>query len=70
MKTLKVWITPTEHEKRELSRFACAAYAADCNRLGHLASGVASLPKGGYTTTARWDEVMGPYRAWLIGGAV
>ena len=61
-------IVPTEHDKREWSRLAQAAYACDRNELGHKFSMAATLRIGEPCTLAFYDTLQGIYRAWLIGG--
>ena len=61
-------ITPTEHEKREWSRLAGAAYAADHNAIGHRYSGAASIRRDGQITLHYFDFLQVGYRQWLISG--
>lgn len=62
-------VTPTEHEKREWSRMAQAAYAAGRNDVGHPYSMAATLRKGERMAVARYDALMSGYRAWLVFNA-
>lgn len=61
-------VTPTEHEKREWSRMAQAAYAADRNDIGHRFSGAAALRVGEAMLVAAFDALQTEYRAWLTFG--
>lgn len=62
---MSMTITPTEHEKAELSRCAQSMYSRDMNEQGHMLSAMASMPRGAKTTTERYNEAMSVYRAWL-----
>jgi len=64
--TYSASITPTEHDKKEWSRMAQAAYAARLNSVGHKFSGAASIPKGAALPIKKFDELQKQYRAWLI----
>lgn len=61
--------TPTEHDKREWSRMAQAAYGSDRNDVGHRFSmASATTPVGGRMELKRYDSLMAEYRAWLVFG--
>jgi hypothetical protein len=62
------YITPTEHEKREWSRLAHAAYAANLNTIGHRYSGSASLRHDSQMPIDRFDDLQTGYRIWLNNG--
>jgi hypothetical protein len=59
------FITPTEHEKSEWSRMACAAYAAHYNGVGHRYSGAAAIRKGERMALDKFDALQCAYRSWL-----
>ena len=60
-------IIPTEHDKREWSRMANAAYGSDHNDIGHRYSmAAASTRIGESMPVARFDALQQGYRAWLI----
>ena len=61
-------ITPTQHEKREWSRMAQAAYAAGLNPIGHRFSAVAALPAQASMSLGNYDAAMTEYREWLVTG--
>jgi hypothetical protein len=61
-------IHPTEHEKREWSRFARAAYQADRNDIGHRFSGAATLLIGESMSPAHFYALQEEYREWLVFG--
>lgn len=63
-------ITPTQHEKNEWSRLATDAYKAGANQIGHRYSAAAATMNGQQISTARYDALQGPYRAWLIDGTM
>jgi hypothetical protein len=60
------YICPTDHEKREWSRMAQAAYSAGRNDIGHRYSCAASMPNGAQTSVKTFDALQAGYRAWLI----
>lgn len=62
------YITPTEHEKREWSRMARAAYAEDRNEIGHQFSAYSALLHNEAIPTARFDELQAQYQQWLVFG--
>jgi len=65
----RVMITPTEHNKREWSRMARAAYAAGRNDVGHRYSGAAAyLRIGESMRLTTWNMLQDGYRAWLVFG--
>lgn len=67
MKTyIAIGITPTAHEKAELSRFASRITGNEVMRA--RCELFAALPAGSMVTTAAFDEVMTAYRAWLVFG--
>lgn len=59
------YMTPTQAEKNEWSRFANAAYSTSRNAIGHRYSVAASLPHDGQVTVAYFDTLQNGYRAWL-----
>ena len=61
-------ITPTEHEKREWSRMATAAYKTGRNAIGHRYSMAATLRIGEPCDVSKFDSLQNDYRAWLIDG--
>lgn len=61
----KLAVHPTNHEKREWSRMAQAAYASDHNTIGHRFSAAASLPHDATMPIDRFDSLQRDYRAWL-----
>lgn len=59
-------MTPTEHEKREWSRMAQAAYKIGRNDIGHRYSVAAAVTViGGTMEAAKFDTLQAGYRAWL-----
>jgi len=59
-------IIPTEHEKREWSRMAQAAYSAGHNAIGtrySMASALCII--GAAMDLTRFDSLQSGYRAWL-----
>lgn len=58
--------TPTEHEKREWSRMATAAYSSGRNPIGHRYSMAATLFRGEPMDLQRFDALQNGYRAWLV----
>lgn len=65
---MKTQVTPTEHEKREWSRMARAAYAEDRNEIGHQFSAYAAILRNEPIPTARFDALQSQYRQWLVFG--
>jgi hypothetical protein len=61
-------ITVTEHEAREWSRLAQAAYNSDRNDLGHRFSMAAAVYWGKPCRADVFDTLQTIYRRWLIGG--
>jgi len=58
-------MTPTEHEKREWSRMAQAAYAIGNNDIGHKYSMAATLRIGEPMHVTTFDRLQSGYRQWL-----
>jgi hypothetical protein len=56
-------ISPTPHERSELSRAATAFYARGANPEGHLCSVVCALAD---VPLSQFDAAMAAYRAWLV----
>ncbi len=63
-----MYVTPTDHEKREWSRLAQAAYAAGYNQVGHRYSTAASMYRGQEMRVDQFDSLQSGYRGWLISG--
>ena len=62
-------ITPTEHDKREWSRFAVAAYATGLNDVGHRFSMASAMVAKEQAVPREWyDALMKDYRDWLVFG--
>jgi hypothetical protein len=59
-------MTVTDHERREWSRMAQAAYAVDRNDVGHRYSVASAILKE--TDVRTFDALMNGYRAWLVFG--
>ena len=60
-------VTPTEHEKREWSRMAQAAYSAGRNDIGHRYSSASARTRIGESMPTDWfDNLQHGYRNWLI----
>ena len=60
-------IIPTEHEKSEWSRMACAAYGADRNDIGHRYSMASAVTRiGEAMPVSLFDTLQAGYRVWLI----
>ncbi len=59
-------IIPTQHEKKEWSRMAQAAYKAGHNAIGHRYSAHAALPNDTGMECSVFDTLQRPYRQWLI----
>lgn len=62
---MSAWIIPTEHEKREWSRFANAAYRCGNNEIGHRMSVAASVSRHYQMPLATFDALQRAYRQWL-----
>ena len=56
---------PTEHERAEWKRMAQSAYARGIEEVGNRYMSAATLQ---VMPLARFDVLMGNYRAWLIDG--
>lgn len=61
-------MTPTEHEKSEWCRMACAAYLAGQTRIAHAYMRASCLPAGSTMDCRRFDWLQDGYRAWLVFG--
>ena len=59
------YICPTDHEKREWSRMAQAAYSISRNDIGHRYSAAGSMPNGAKTAVKTFDALQTDYRTWL-----
>jgi hypothetical protein len=59
-------VTPTEHEKREWSRMASAAYREQRNPIGHRYSMAATLCHDEPMPLDRFEILQAGYRAWLV----
>lgn len=61
-------IIPTDHEKREWSRLAQAAYRDGWNEVGHTFSAAGALRHGEPMSLTRFDLLQEVYREWLVFG--
>jgi len=59
---------PNDHEKREWSRMATAAYRKGFNAVGHRYSVMSSLKRDETMPLSVFDMLQDGYRAWLTYG--